>query len=259
MTTNHNQVILRLDHVSKVFGGLEAIKGVDLEVGDGEIVGLIGPNGAGKTTAFNLISGVMKPTLGKIYLNGDDITHLKPYKIVKRGLVRTFQASNILFNEFTVTENVLLSRHLHVGTGLFADLLNTPFARRKNKAAFKKAAEIVDFIGLSKYSDELAKSLPHGHQRTLGIGIALGPDPKVLMLDEPTSGMNMEEKETIMHLVRQIHNRGISVLLVEHDMKFVMGLCSRIAVLNFGVKIAEGTPDEIRANDQVIEAYLGVD
>ena len=258
MQKRNDHKLLELKGLSKHFGGVAAVDKLDFEVRGGEIVGLIGPNGAGKTTVFNLVSGVLKPSDGRVIFHGEDVTSLRPNEIAKRGLVRTFQAS-ILFKNFTVIENVSMGRHLHAGIGFFQDLFNTSSTRQRRNQIQERAMEIVDFMGLDPYRDELAKNLPHGHQRALGIGVALAADPKFLMLDEPTSGMNVEEKEAIMHLVGRIRERGITILVVEHDMKVVMGLCERITVLNFGVKIAEGSPDEIRANQDVIQAYLGAE
>lgn len=258
MQKSNDHILLEVKGLSKHFGGVAAVNNLDLGVRSGEIVGLIGPNGAGKTTVFNLVSGVLKPSQGRVVFHGEDITSLRPNEIAKRGLVRTFQAS-VLFKDFTVIENVSMGRHLHAGIGFFQDLLNTSSTRQRQGQIQERAMEIVNFMGLDPYRDELAKNLPHGHQRALGIGIALASEPTFLMLDEPTSGMNMEEKETIMQLVGRIRERGITILVVEHDMKVVMGLCERIAVLNFGEKIAEGSPDEIRTNQDVIQAYLGAE
>ena len=258
MEKKGNGVLLELRGLSKHFGGLAAVEKVDLGVERGQIMGLIGPNGEGKATLFNLVSGVLKPTSGVVVFGGEEITALKPSEIAKKGLVRTFQGM-VLFKDFTVVENVLLGLHLHAGIGFWADVVNTGATKRRRGELLDRAMEIVRFMGLEGYQGELAKNLPHGHQRALGVGIALASDPKFMMLDEPTSGMNMEEKETIMGLVGRIKDRGVTLLVVEHDMKVVMGLCDRIAVLNFGLKIAEGTPEEIRSNKDVIEAYLGAE
>lgn len=258
MKKNNSDTFLKLKHLTKHFSGLAAVQSLDLEVMEGEIMGLIGPNGAGKTTVFNLVSGVLKPTRGTVILGGEDITRLKANKVAQKGLVRTFQ-SNTLFPNFTVMENVVLGCHINTGIGLIRDLMNTPSIQKKRDQTSEKAAEMVNFVGLADYSMEISKNLSHGHQRALGICIALAADPKLLMLDEPVTGMNVEEKETMMDLISRIRQRGITVLVVEHDMRVVMGLCDRIAVLNFGKKIAQGTPEEIQMNDQVIEAYLGVD
>jgi branched-chain amino acid transport system ATP-binding protein len=250
--------VLELKQLTKHFGGLAAVENLDLDLMKGEIFGLIGPNGAGKSTVFNLVNGLLKPTRGKVIFNGEDITNLKPDQIARRRLARVFQAS-VLIQDFTVIENVIFGRHIHSGSGFFRDLLNMPSSRLKQKQVLESALEIVRFVGLSAYGDELAKNLAHGHQRALGIGIALAVEPELLMLDEPVTGMNVKEKESMTDLIARIQAKGITVLLVEHDMKVVMGICHRIAVLNFGEKIAEGSPDEIRSNHHVIEAYLGAD
>lgn len=258
MKTDKNKKILELAGLTKVFGGLVAVQGLDLEVKTGEIMGLIGPNGAGKTTVFNLTSGVLMPTEGKVLFNGEDITHLKPDRIAQKGLVRTFQA-NTLFPEFTVMENVLLGCHLQADIGFFEDLFPLASSRKKRDRVDEKAMDIINFAGMHDYRRETAKNLAHGYQRLLGVAIALAAKPRLLMLDEPVSGMNAEEKTTMMELIFRVREQGISVLVVEHDMRVVMGLCDRIAVLNFGRKIAQGTPSEIQNNKDVIEAYLGVD
>jgi branched-chain amino acid transport system ATP-binding protein len=254
----HNQEILELKDLTKFFGGLAAVQDLDLVVIKGEIIGLIGPNGAGKTTVFNLTSGVLKPTKGKVIFEKEDITRFRPNRIAQRGLVRTFQA-NTLFPEFTVLENVLLGCHLHADIGFFEDLFNFSSTRKKRRQIHERAMDTINFVGLYDYRLDMAKNLAHGHQRALGVAIALAADPKLLILDEPVTGMNVEEKETMMGLINRIRERGITVLVVEHDMKVVMGLCDRIAVLNFGMKIAQGTPEEIQKNQDVIEAYLGAE
>jgi branched-chain amino acid transport system ATP-binding protein len=248
--------LLEIGNVSKYFGGLEAVSNLDFAVDQGEIRGLIGPNGAGKTTLFNMISGVYRPTSGRVVFKGKDITQLKPHAVAKMGLVRTFQAT-ILFKNFSVLKNLVAGYHLHSKVNFWGALFNTPATVKKERDIEKKAMEILEFMGLSKYKDELALNLPHGHQRALGISIALAAEPKLLMLDEPVTGMNPEETTEMMGLINKIRDRGITVLLIEHDMKAVMGLCERITVLNFGKKLAEGPPEEIRKNKDVIEAYLG--
>lgn len=258
MKKDNNNNLLELKDLTKHFGGLAAVQGLDLEVKQGEILGLIGPNGAGKTTVFNLVSGVLKPTRGRVIFDDKDITRLKANKVAQKGLVRTFQA-NTLFPDFTVMDNIILGCHLQTGMGFFQDLVNTGSARKKRNQTVEKATDMVDFAGLADYRMEIAKNLSHGHQRALGVCIALAADPKLLLLDEPVTGMNVEEKETMMDLISRIRERGITVLVVEHDMRVVMGLCERIAVLNFGTKIAEGTPEVIQENQNVIEAYLGAE
>lgn len=256
MKKNTGGTSLELKQLTKHFGGLIAVKSLNLEVMEGEIVGLIGPNGAGKTTVFNLVSGVLKPTRGTVTYGGENITGLKTNELAQRGLVRTFQ-SNTVFPNFTVMENALMGCHIHTGIGLARDLMNTPSMRMKRDQTSEKAAEMVNFVGLADYSTEIAKTLSYGHQRALGVCIALAADPKLLMLDEPVTGMTVKDKEIMMDLIRRIRQRGMTVLLVEHDMRVVMGLCDRIAVLNSGNKIAQGTPQEIQMNDQVIKAYWG--
>jgi branched-chain amino acid transport system ATP-binding protein len=246
-------VLLEVQGLSKHFGGLAAVSNLDITVKEGEIVGLIGPNGAGKTTCFNLLSGFLPPTTGTIAFQGENITGLKPHHIVQRGLVRTFQLTT-LFQEITVLENVLLGLHTHSRSRLrqiFLSLQTFPHSE------IARAREALAFTGLAPYAEQLAKNLPHGHQRILGIAMALAVQPKLLLLDEPVTGMNVEESERVMSLVQTIRDRGTTILLVEHNMKAVMGTCERIVVLNFGQKLSEGTPMQVREDPAVIEAYLG--
>ena len=250
--------LLDIQNVTMQFGGLTAVKGLDLTIDEGEIRGLIGPNGAGKTTLFNVISGVYLPTSGRFFFKGQDITVLRPHATARLGLVRTFQ-STTLFKNFTVLRNVMVGCYLQSHYSFFGSLFGTPATQRHERENEQKSMEILEFLGLAKFKDELAISLPHGHQRALGIAIALAARPKLLMLDEPVTGMNPEESASMMKLIRRIRERGITTLLIEHDMKVVMGVCERITVLNFGQKIAEGTPEEIQKNAAVHEAYLGGD
>jgi branched-chain amino acid transport system ATP-binding protein len=245
--------ILETRDLTKHFGGLAAVSHVGLTVGEGEIVGLIGPNGAGKTTCFNLLSGFLRPTAGTIVFGGEDITGFRPHQVVARGLVRTFQLTT-LFHEMTALENVLLGLHLHARAGLRQVL----FSRRifpPDEVA--RSREILTFTGLAAVADQLARNLPHGHQRVLGIAMALAARPRLLLLDEPVTGMNLEESGRVMALVKTIRDRGTTILLVEHNMKAVMGTCERIVVLNFGQKLAEGSPAQVSTSAAVIEAYLG--
>lgn len=246
--------ILQIQNLSRNFGGLSAVSDLSLEVEEGEIRGLIGPNGAGKTTTFNVISGFYAPTSGRIVYRGRDISGLRTSAIAELGLVRTFQ-STTLFQEFSVLDNVLVGCHLEGRSGLLSTLLGTDRARQEQVR--QKALEALDFFGLLDRQHDLTSNLPHGLQRALGVAVALASDPKLLLMDEPFTGMNPEETRQMMELVRKVRDRGVTVLLVEHDMQAVMGLCDNITVLNFGKLLAAGTPEEIRNNPEVIEAYLG--
>jgi len=248
--------LLEVKKLSKYFGGLAALSEFDMNVEEGQIRGLIGPNGSGKTTLYNVISGVYRPTSGTVVYQGEDISHLPPSEIAKMGLVRTFQHT-ALFMDFTVLQNISVGRHLHAGESVFGVMGSTAGTRKVEKEAMKKAEEIVDFMELTDIKDELAINLPHGYMRALGVGIALATEPKLLMLDEPVTGMNPTEKAHMLSLIKRIRGQGISVLVVEHDMKTVMGVCDYITVIDFGKKLAEGKPKEIQSNEAVIEAYLG--
>lgn len=248
--------MLVTEKLSKHFGGLAAVNDLDLTVNQGEILGLIGPNGAGKTTFFNVVSGFFPATNGCIRFKGKDITHLEAHEVAKLGLSRTFQAST-LFMKLSVLDNVFTGFHMSYCTGFLKRILHFPSAMREASDLRHKALEILEFTKMESMKDELAANLPHGYQRILGIAMALATRPELLLLDEPATGMNPSETKTMIDLIRKISESGTTIILVEHDMKVVMDLCDRIVVLNFGQKIAEGLPEEIKENHAVVEAYLG--
>jgi branched-chain amino acid transport system ATP-binding protein len=248
--------MLEIKGLTKYFGGVAAVSELDMSVNAGELVGLIGPNGAGKTTAFNLVTGFIRPTKGRIVFDGKDITGQKPHSIAEKGIVRTFQATS-LFPYLTVLQNIIAACHLRPKIGFWEATLHTSSSHRKEEHSLGRALEITQFVGLDSVKDIPAQSLPHGHKRILGIAIALAAEPKLLLLDEPLSGMNAEEVAGAVALINRIWQRGTTVLLIEHNMRAAMSLCQRIVVLNFGKKIAEGPPQEIRENKEVIQAYLG--
>lgn len=246
--------ILEIKNVTKRFGGLTALDDVSFAVEQGEIRGLIGPNGAGKSTMFKNIAGFYAPSVGDIVFAGDHIAGKSPHAIAKLGIVRTFQETT-LFQELTVFQNVLVGCHLSAGVNLLSALIGLD--RRTQMRARETAAEVIEFMGLSEREGQLASELPLGSQRALAVAIALAVRPKLLLLDEPFAGMNAEETRHMMELTRKVSESGITIVLVEHDMKAVMGLCQYLTVLNFGRLLAEGTPEEVRADPQVIQAYLG--
>lgn len=248
--------LLELRDVTKDFGKLQAVSHLDFSVTQGEIHSLIGPNGAGKTTVFNLITGTFPLTSGKIAFNGEDITKLEPHEIAQRGIARSFQQT-FLFMQSTVLENVLIGYHMRCRAGALKEFLHTAGARETDQEWKRQALEIIGFMGLGDLRDELAGNLPHGHQRALGVSIALACDPTLLLLDEPVTGMNPIETTEMVERIRKIRERGITIVLVEHTMRVVMDVSDRITVLNYGRKIAEGLHHEIRQNAEVIEAYLG--
>lgn len=246
--------LLEVRGITKRFGGLVALHDVSFSVEEGEIRGLIGPNGAGKSVMFKTIAGFYRPNEGQVVYQGEDITGQGASAVAERGLVRTFQETT-LFLEFTVYENVLVGCHLYARSNLFAALFRTD--RHRQKEAEAKTLEVLEFMGLTDRKDQLAQNLPLGSQRALAVAVALAAEPKLLLLDEPFAGMNPEETSQMMQIVKRVHESGVTIVLVEHDMKAVMGLSEKLMVLNFGQLLAEGSPQEIRSNDQVIEAYLG--
>ncbi len=253
-------MLLETEKLSRIYGGVVAVNEVDFRVQEGLITGLIGPNGAGKTTLLNNMTGLDTPTKGKVLFEGKDITGKKANEICRLGIARTFQ--NIrLFKEMSVVENVMIGRHFKVGDknkGRFLQAVKSYFIMgNEEKTIYNRAMEYLDFFGLADFAEEDAKSLPYGHQRELEIARAMATEPKLLFLDEPAAGMNPQETEHLMETISRIRAAGVSVVLIEHDMKLVMNICDEITVLNFGNRIASGTPNAIRHDPAVIEAYLG--
>ena len=251
--------LLKTDNVSEVFGGLKAVADFNVYINQGELVGLIGPNGAGKTTAFNLITGVYQPTTGTIDFDGKSIVGLKPYQITQRGIARTFQ--NIrLFSELSVLDNVKIAYHCHVKYGLLESVLRMGRYMKEEEKIEEESLKLLKIFKLEDKAMEQAKNLPYGAQRRLEIARALAAKPKLLLLDEPAAGMNPQETNELMEMIRWIRKKfGLTVLLIEHDMSLVMGICERIYVLEYGMIIASGTPDEIKNDPEVIRAYLGAE
>jgi branched-chain amino acid transport system ATP-binding protein len=248
--------LFRVRDISKHFQGVKAVDGVSLEIAANEVRGIIGPNGAGKTTLFNLISGITQPDRGEVLLRGKNLVGLPPHRVCREGLARTFQ-NIMLMRQLTVLENVLVGQFSRTETKAASILLGTVPAKGIEKKARDVALQALEYVGLADRRDDTADSLPYGQQRLLEIARALATEPTILLLDEPAAGMNPTEKAELMHMVQKIRDSGITVAIIEHDMRVIMNICDKITVLDFGQKIAEGTPEEVRSNRRVLDAYLG--
>jgi branched-chain amino acid transport system ATP-binding protein len=248
--------LLDVSGLTRRFGGLVAVGGLSFSMQPGEILGIIGPNGAGKTTAVSLISGAIRPTSGRVTFDGEDVTGRSPNQLVRRGLVRTFQ-STAVYAASTVADNACRGAFLQMFPGVLPALLGTPGARRKRVAAERRVNELLDWLGLTAVAQDNAASLPYGHQKTLGMVIALAAEPRLLMLDEPVAGLSAAEADHVRDVIRRVRDRGIAVLVIDHNMRFMSGLCDRVLVMHHGQELALGAPADVLSNQAVIDAYLG--
>jgi branched-chain amino acid transport system ATP-binding protein len=250
------KVMLEMDNLTKDFGGLRALDHVTMVVHEGELLGLIGPNGAGKTTLFNSVIGIYRPTSGRVLLQGENVTGLKPHKLAEKGLSKTFQLVT-LFDKSNVLENMLVACQMRSKIGFFEAVFDTAGSRNKSSEMLDQALKSLELVGMSHSKDELAANLPYGHRKLLQLAMALALHPKVLFLDEPASGMNVDEITSMMKLVKETQMRGVAIILIEHNIRVIRNYCDRVVVLDYGRKIAEGTPEEVSVNKDVIKAYLG--
>lgn len=248
--------VLEVSGLRRTFGGLTAVDGLNFSIKPGELLSIIGPNGAGKTTLFNLLTGIYRPTAGKIVFEGVDITGCKPYEAARRGIGRTFQRTTI-FGKETVLENIIIGQSLHYKTGIWGAIMRTGAAKREERKVRERAREILAFVGLSDRQNRPAETLTEEARKRLSIAVVLALEPRLLLLDEPTGGVNLEEIDGLIELVRKVRKSGVTICLIEHKMRMVMSISDRIIVLNYGENIAEGTPSEVGVNQEVIKAYLG--
>ena len=259
MAEKNENIVLKTDHLCIQFGGLKAVDDVNLEIKQGELYGLIGPNGAGKTTVFNILTGVYKPTSGRVYLCGEDITGKAPAEVNKKGIARTFQTIR-LFSKLTVLENVMVGLANQIPCTIFESIFRLPRHKKSEKEFEARAMELLKVFNLDQYADQLASNLPYGKQRKLEIARAMATNPKLLLLDEPAAGMNPQETAELMETIRFVRdNFDMTVLLIEHDMSLVSGICDELMVLNFGTMLAHGSVNEVLSDPEVIKAYLGDD